>query len=284
LLHPLLAARWSPTTFDVSYELAATQIEALLEAARWALSAGNSQPWAFIVAWRGDATHARLVRHLARSAGAWAPTASLLVANLAHRYVEDTDWEYSEFSLYDLGQAVAHMTVQAQALGLHVRQFRAFDRACLAAEFAVPDHWEVATMAAVGKSAAASAARSAQEPRSAPRLTDAPSRQRRSIDDILWPVTGGTRPPLIHSWDYRHRVRRQEPGSAPNAGHCSRASRSGSAAVMRFVMLSARPSPDSIHPGSRPGSRLGERRAGFVPQAPPSAIGNRRLRSSLPTR
>ena len=140
MLHPLLAARWSPAACDASYELAAAEIEALLEAARWAPSAGNSQPWAFIVGQRGDATHTRLVRYLARSSGAWAPAASVLVANLAHRYVEDTDWEYSEFSLYDLGQAVAHLTVQAQALGLHVRQFRAFDRGGLAAEFAVPQH------------------------------------------------------------------------------------------------------------------------------------------------
>lgn len=188
LLHPLLAARWSPTTFDASYELSAPEIEALLEAARWAPSAGNSQPWAFIVGQRGDVTHARLVRYLARSSGAWAPAASLLVANLAHRYVEGTDWEYSEFSLYDLGQAVAHLTVQAQALGLHVRQFRAFDRAGLAAEFAVPDHWEVATMAAVGRAGPASAALSAPEPRATARRAGAPSRQRRSIGDILWPI------------------------------------------------------------------------------------------------
>jgi nitroreductase len=188
LLHPLLAARWSPTTFDASHDLAAPEIEALLEAARWAPSAGNSQPWAFIMGQRGDATHARLVRYLARSSGAWAPAASLLVANLAHRYVADTDWEYSEFSLYDLGQAVAHLTVQAQALGLHVRQFRAFDRAGLAAEFAVPQHWEVTTMAAVGRAAATSAAPSAQERSSTAGQAEAPSRQRRSIDDILWPV------------------------------------------------------------------------------------------------
>jgi nitroreductase len=188
LLHPLLAARWSPTTFDASYELAASEIEALLEAARWAPSAGNSQPWAFIVGQRGDAAHARLVRYVAGSSGAWAPAASLLVANLAHRYVEDTDWEYSEFSLYDLGQAVAHLTVQAQALGLHVRQFRAFDRVGLAAEFAVPQHWEVTTMAAVGRASTASATQSAPERSATARRADAPSRQRRSIDDVLWPI------------------------------------------------------------------------------------------------
>jgi nitroreductase len=149
-LHPLLSTRWSPTVFDGSATLDAHGVESLLEAARWAPSAGNSQPWAFIVGVRGSAEHARLVAHLAGSSSRWAPTAALLVANLVHRYVEDTDWEYSEFALYDLGQAVAHMTLQARAMGLYVRQFRAFDRAGIEAAFGVPDHWEVCTMSAIG--------------------------------------------------------------------------------------------------------------------------------------
>ena len=127
-LHPLLAERWSPAVFDAEHEATAEDVETLLEAARWAPSAGNAQPWAFLVGRRGDPVHGRLVRHLAGSSAGWAPSASMLVANLAHRFVEDTDWEYSEFALYDFGQAVAHMTIQAQALGLRARQFRAFDR------------------------------------------------------------------------------------------------------------------------------------------------------------
>lgn len=111
-----------------------------------------------------------------------APTASLLVANLAHRYVEDTDWEYSEFSLYDLGQAVAHLTLQAEAFGLSVRQFRAFDRDGLAAEFAVPAHWEVTTMAAIGRAARLSS------PGPMSTRAGAPARQRRALSDIVWPV------------------------------------------------------------------------------------------------
>ncbi len=176
-LHPLLAARWSPTSFDPAYEVSRSGVDLLLEAARWAPSAGNSQPWAFIVGRRGDHTHARLVRHLAASSARWAPTASLLVANLSHRYVADTDWDYSEFSQYDLGQAVAHMTLQAQALGLAVRQFRAFDRASVTAEFGVPDHWEVTTMSAIGR---------------VPTTAGVPSRdagrRRRSLQQILWPA------------------------------------------------------------------------------------------------
>lgn len=151
LLHPLLAQRWSPTMFDESYDAQAAEVASLLEAARWAPSAGNSQPWAFITACRGDQAHARLLRHLSASSARWAPSASILVVNLCHRYVEGSDWEYSEFSLYDLGQAVAHMTIQAQSLGMSARQFRAFDRAAVAAEFDVPEHWEVTSMTAFGR-------------------------------------------------------------------------------------------------------------------------------------
>ena len=168
-LHPLLAARHSPTRFDPGHEAEPERVAVLLEAARWAPSAGNSQPWAFVVGVRGDPVHGRLVRHLARSSAAWAPAASLLVANLAHRYVEDTDWDYSEFALYDLGQAVAHMTVQAQAFGWQARQVRAFDREGLTREFAIPAHWEVTTMAAFGPAAEA-----------------APPRARRAR--LVWPV------------------------------------------------------------------------------------------------
>lgn len=60
------------------------------QAARWAPSVGNSQPRAFIVACRGTAEHTRLLRHLAGSSAAWAPSVSLLVANFSHRFVEDT--------------------------------------------------------------------------------------------------------------------------------------------------------------------------------------------------
>jgi nitroreductase len=177
-LHPLLAARWSPTTFDPEFELDAVRAASLVEAARWAPSAGNSQPWAFIMGCRGDETHQRLVRHLAASSSRWAPSASVLVANLAHRFVAGTDWEYSEFSHYDLGQAVAHMTIQAQALGLFARQFRAFDRDAVAAEFGVPDHWEVTTMSAFGRVRATTDSGAEQAPESV--------RERRAVSELLW--------------------------------------------------------------------------------------------------
>jgi nitroreductase len=175
-LHPLLSSRWSPLRFDETHVLTADEVAVLLEAARWAPSAGNSQPWAFVVGRRGDVVHQRLVERLFPSARRWAPTAALLVANLSHRLVESTDWEFSEFSHYDLGQAVAHLTLQAQALGLSVRQFRAFDRDALAADFEVPAHWEVTSMAAIGRA----------HPDAGPSPEESPSRRRLSLEEILW--------------------------------------------------------------------------------------------------
>lgn len=176
-LHPLLSTRWSPLRFDDTHTLEPDEVALLLEAARWAPSAGNSQPWAFVVGRRGDGVHERLVARLFPSSRRWAPTAALLVANLSHRLVESTDWEYSEFSHYDLGQAVAHLTLQAQAMGLGVRQFRAFDRDGLAADFGVPAHWEVTSMAAIGRPDADVGQPSAEE---------SPSRRRLSLEEILW--------------------------------------------------------------------------------------------------
>jgi len=173
-LHPALARRFSPLEFDQHVGVTDEHVDALLDAARLAPSAGNSQPWAFVVALRGDAVHRRLVGHLARSSSQWASSASLLVVNLAHVYVEDTpDWEYSEFARYDLGQAVAHMTIQGLAMGLDAHQFRAFDRAAVALEFEVPEHWEVASITAFGMAVPAAVGHPG-------------SRVRRSRDDVTW--------------------------------------------------------------------------------------------------
>ena len=171
-LHPLLALRTSPAAFDHAHELSRDDVEALLNAARWAPSAGNSQPWAFIVALRGDLPHQELVVHLAASSGRWAPYASALIVNLAHVHVEGTDWQFSDFSRYDLGQAVAYMTFQAAALGLAIRQFRAFDQQGIATAFDVPAHWEVTSMSAIGRPLSDSSA--------------SRSRTRRSIEDVVW--------------------------------------------------------------------------------------------------
>ena len=171
-VHPLLATRFSPLRFDPECTLAEDDVDLLLEAARWAPSAGNSQPWAYFTARRDEPDHKRIAPYLAASSARWAPSASLLVVTMAHRYVADTDWAYSDFADYDLGQSVAHLTLQAHAMGLACRQFRAFDLDGLTAELAPGAGWQVVSMIAVGRAAEERPAdrerRTAAELRSAP--------------------------------------------------------------------------------------------------------------------
>ncbi|MCP2311801.1 nitroreductase family protein [Kitasatospora paracochleata] len=152
-LHPLLAGRYSPTAFDPSAAVDDHALALLLEAARWAPSAGNSQPWGFLTTRPGEPEHARVLRHLAPSSTRWATGAGLLVVTLTRRHVGDPLFAYSEFADYDLGQAVAHLTLQAQAMGLAARQFRAFDLDGLTAELRPSPGWEIVSMVAVGRAA-----------------------------------------------------------------------------------------------------------------------------------
>ncbi|MGV7904226.1 nitroreductase family protein, partial [Mycobacterium kansasii] len=69
--------------FEPGAEISDDALDTILDAGRLAPSAGNSQPWAFVVGRRGDAVHARIVRHLAGSSARWAPDASAIVVNLA---------------------------------------------------------------------------------------------------------------------------------------------------------------------------------------------------------
>lgn len=151
ILTPLLRQRESVMVYDRRHVLSPDELRAILEAARWAPSAGNSQPWAFIVGLRGDETHAGIVHVLSRANQAWAPAASALVLTL-HQVATDEDHEisYSDYAMFDLGQAVAHITVQARSMGLQVRQFGGFDHAAAAERFRVPAHWAVTTGIALG--------------------------------------------------------------------------------------------------------------------------------------
>ncbi|WP_431981017.1 nitroreductase family protein [Streptomyces qinglanensis] len=152
-IHPLLAGRFSPYRFDPSAAVDDHALGLLLEAARWAPSAGNSQPWGFFTGRPGEPEHDRILPHLAPSSARWATDAGLLVVTLTRRHVDDTRLLYSEFADYDLGQAIAHMTVQAQAMGLAAHQFRAFDREGLTKELDPNPGWAIVSMAAVGKAA-----------------------------------------------------------------------------------------------------------------------------------
>lgn len=151
-INPVLAHRWSPRSFDESVTLTAADLTPAFEAARWAPSANNLQPWRFIVGFRGDETFNKIAAHLTGSNLEWAPKASALVAAIAQ--VEGADGTPQRYAAYDLGQAVAHLSMQAYSDGLSVHQMGGIDRAALEQEFNLPAGFNVYLAIAVGKSAA----------------------------------------------------------------------------------------------------------------------------------
>src|SRR5690349_22455684 len=148
-VHPLLAERWSPRGFDRTHEIGDEALSALLEAARWAPSAGNSQPWRFLVTRRGEPAHDRLYAALAPGNQAWAGAASALIL-VAARTTGD-DGRPQPWAMYDTGQAVAALVTQAQADGLSVHQMGGFDTGAVRAELGLGENLTPVVVLAVGR-------------------------------------------------------------------------------------------------------------------------------------
>jgi nitroreductase len=148
-VHPLLAQRWSPRGLDATHEVDQRGVLALLEAARWAPSANNSQPWRFLVGQRGDDVFATLLTVLAPGNRSWAHAASVLVL-VAAQTVDDAG-RPRPWALYDAGQAVAALSVQAQADGLSVHQMGGFDADAARGVFALDAALTPAVVLAVGR-------------------------------------------------------------------------------------------------------------------------------------
>ncbi|QEO14667.1 nitroreductase [Agromyces intestinalis] len=147
LIDPLVE-RWSPRAYDPAAEVSVDLLRTILEAARWAPSANNSQPWRFIVARRGTDAFATVHGALMGFNREWADSAAVLIVNVAE--TADDEGRPRPWGRYDLGQAVAHLTVQAQHEGLHTHQMGGFDAARIADAFGLAANLEVVSITAIG--------------------------------------------------------------------------------------------------------------------------------------
>jgi nitroreductase len=143
-----LDTRWSPRSFDPTAVVSDRQLDALLEAARWAPSASNTQPRRFIVARRGTHHFDTIVGALMGFNAAWAGNASALIVAIAETSTVEGD--VRPFAEYDLGQAVAHLSVQAQAEGLHTHQMAGVEWEKIVAAFDLAENLKPMTITAVG--------------------------------------------------------------------------------------------------------------------------------------
>lgn len=143
----VLAERWSTRIFDPAAPIDEQALASALEAARWAPSANNTQPWRFVVARRGTAAHAQITDALMGFNQSWAADAAALVVFASSAAL---DGKPLPWAAYDTGQAAAHFTVQAHASGLHTHQMGGFDRDAIAQAFGFGDDLVAVTVMAVG--------------------------------------------------------------------------------------------------------------------------------------
>ncbi len=144
----LLAARWSPRSYDQTHEISDQELLSILEAGRWAPSSNNGQPWRFSVAKRGTELHQKVVEGLTGFNQSWAPAASVLIV-VSVKKSEDGSSHKGNF--YDAGLAVSLMSIQAQSLDLYTHQMGGILHDELHKTLTLSSDLEVAVVFSVGK-------------------------------------------------------------------------------------------------------------------------------------
>lgn len=150
--HPILnaiASRWSPRAF-ADKPVETEKIHALFEAARWAASAFNEQPWRFIVATKENpAAYAKALSCLVEANQAWAKAAPVIVLTAVNTTFKKNGKD-NRVALHDLGQAAAHLGIEATNQGLVIHQMAGVDTDKVAAEYGLPEGFTAQTGIAIG--------------------------------------------------------------------------------------------------------------------------------------
>ena len=150
-------ARWSPRAFDDT-PITEEELMGLLEAARWAPSGLNVQPWRFVYTMRGDAFWAPLVASLWAGNQVWAPKAAALVAFTTQTLFTPPGAPaplVNPSHAFDAGSAWAHLALQATMSGWNVHAMGGFDATAAAAAIRLPADHALHAIVAIGKRGAA---------------------------------------------------------------------------------------------------------------------------------
>lgn len=148
-INQLLRERWSPRAF-AEKPIPVQELRSLFEAARWAPSSNNEQPWAFIVATRQDEpTHSKLLSTLHEFNQHWAQQAPVLALAVS-KLTFARNGNPNRNAFYDTGAAVADLTAEATSRGLQVHQMAGFDPHKAIELFSIPDGWEPIAAFTVG--------------------------------------------------------------------------------------------------------------------------------------
>ena len=148
-IHELIQKRWSPRAFS-GQPVPPEVLRSLFEAARWAPSSNNEQPWAFLVTASDDKeNHAKMLSTLVEFNQGWAkhaPVLAIAVSELAFA----KNGHPNRNAFYDTGAAVALLTVEATYQGLFVHQMAGFDPHKAIELFEIPSGWEPIAALTIG--------------------------------------------------------------------------------------------------------------------------------------
>lgn len=150
-IHDIIQNRWSPRAFDVNKPVNHDDLLALLEAARWAASCFNDQPWRFVVCDKNTNADSwqKALSILAERNQLWAKNAPILIMSVAMHNFNHND-KPNRWAMYDTGAASANLSLQATALGLIVHQMGGFDAEQARQLFHLPHDCTPMAMMAIG--------------------------------------------------------------------------------------------------------------------------------------
>lgn len=125
-VNEVIATRRSPRSLDASVAISDTDLVAILEAARWAPSAFNGQPWRFFVGKQGDSTYSQILSSLVEFNQGWAKNAAALIL-VAAKPTRDDGSIHGDYQ-FDCGLAVAQLVIETHDRGLVAHQMTGFDK------------------------------------------------------------------------------------------------------------------------------------------------------------
>ena len=144
----IIRTRWSPRAYS-DKQVSAETLRGIFEAARWAASSYNEQPWRFLVGRRGDETYKKIFDSLVEFNQGWAKTAPVLILSVAKTKFTHSG-EANRFGLHDTGAATAYIGLQATHFGLHTHSMAGLDPEKARKAFNVPADYEIGAVTALG--------------------------------------------------------------------------------------------------------------------------------------
>jgi nitroreductase len=147
-IHELIHRRWSPRAF-LPRPVEEERLLAMFEAARWAASSGNEQPWRFIYAHQADGDRFQRLCDCLNPGNAWARSVPVLIMTLVRTHLVRNN-QPNRWAFHDLGLAMGNLTIQASALDLWVHNMAGFSVDRARERFAIPPELDPVTMVAVG--------------------------------------------------------------------------------------------------------------------------------------